>query len=223
MGHQEDVEPPPAVTKRMAESLAVSNENLIEKSLRNISLIRSRLLQQQEFNRKKNSEFQQIRSSLEVVRSLVHLIHDEKVNRTFVEYSTIDAKISLNMKNLKLSKTGTPNGSGNSLLMDDIEPKTPTRVSALSSPSGSSGGSSAPVRSFKAMSITTQVPTTPTKVAATPTTEILNLYRHGSPENLMVGEDLVSKEELNAVPCPASPSPISHKDYRNIANLMSWD
>ncbi|WAR53380.1 hypothetical protein PtB15_2B811 [Puccinia triticina] len=208
---EEDVEPCSAVKKRYAESLAVKNGDLIEKSLKSISLIRSRLLQQQESNRKKTSEFQQIRSSIGIVHSLVHLVHDNRCNKTWIEFSTEDYKILSNMKNLKLSKvekerTPSPNDGGESLSIDEVEPKTPTRVSVASS-IARSDSSFGPVRSYKAMSITANVPTTPTKPTATPTSEIYNLYHSQSSEDLSTVADLTSLEQIASVYHHPKPSP----------------
>ncbi|KAA1135467.1 hypothetical protein PGTUg99_027882 [Puccinia graminis f. sp. tritici] len=212
MNLEEDIEPCLAVKRRHVESLAVKNGDLIEKSLKSISLIRSRLLQQQESNRKKNCEFQQIRNSLEIVHSLVHLVHDDRCNKTWIEFSTDDYKISSNMKNLKLSKVAKEmtfyNEGGETLSIDEVEPKTPTRISVASSYARSES-SAGQVRSFKAMSITTNVPTTPTKPtpAPTPTSEIYRLYHSQSSEDLTSAADLTSLEQITPAYHQSKPSP----------------
>lgn len=204
MNLEEDIEPSVASIKRQAESMTIKNEELIEKSLKSISMIRSRLLQQQESNRKKNSELQQIRASLEIVHSLVHLVHDERCHKTWIEFSTEELKNSSNWKNLRLSKIEKPgtsfaNDYSEGLSMDEVEPRTPTAVSVISFAQGS------PARSYQAMSISTNVPTTPTKAervmpAPTPTSEILNLYRNQSFDDLSAIVNSTPREEIRRTP-----------------------
>ncbi|KNZ58012.1 hypothetical protein VP01_2016g1 [Puccinia sorghi] len=187
---EEDTEPSVASIQRQAESMTIKNEELIEKSLKSISMIRSRLLQQQESNRKKNCEFQQIRASLEIIQSLVHLVHDERCHKTWIEFSTEELKNSSNFKNLRLSKIEKQRTSFRNdcseLSMDEVEPRTPRQILVTSLAQSDMDG---PARSYQAMSISTNVPTTPTKAervtpTPTPTSEILNLYSHQSSDDL---------------------------------------
>jgi len=192
----ESAEPCPPAIRRFAEiSVSKSEEQeLVEKSLKSISLIRSRLLQQQEANRKKTCEFQQIRSSLDLVRSLVHLIHDDASNKTFIEFSTEDFKISPHARHFTLlkiekestthSKVDLPNAA------DNFDSKAPVQFHAGSGNvviNAVKLDSSA--QSFKAMSTTTNVPTTPTKVAQAAILGVRNIYRQQSEEDLILVSD----------------------------------
>jgi hypothetical protein len=116
------------------------------------------------------------------------------------------------MKNLKLSKVAKEmtysNDGGETLSIDEVEPKTPTRISVASSYARSES-SVGQVRSFKAMSITTNVPTTPTKPtpAPTPTSEIYRLYHSQSSEDLTSAADLTSLEQITPAYHQSKPSP----------------
>ncbi|KAH9471586.1 hypothetical protein Pst134EA_005478 [Puccinia striiformis f. sp. tritici] len=191
---EEDLQPCPATKARRAQSLAIHNEDLIEKSLKSIALIRSRLLQQQETNRKKKCEFQQIRDSLDNAHSLVHLVYDPRCNKTWIEFTADDIKISPSIERSKLSKfekEGTSSINDSSESLDVAEPTTPT-LSSVAPPlaRGRSESSLGPVRAFKAMSITANVPTTPTKRVPTTTSELHNLQYRLSFENLTTESDL---------------------------------
>lgn len=70
--------------------------------------------------------------------------------------------------------------------MDEVEPRTPRQILVTSLAQSDMDG---PARSYQAMSISTNVPTTPTKAervtpTPTPTSEILNLYSHQSSDDL---------------------------------------
>lgn len=236
INQEEDTEPCLTSTQRQVESLAVRNGDLIEKSLKSISLIRSRLLQQQESNRKKSCELQQIRTSLEAVQSLVHLVHDQKCKKTWIEFSTEEFKFSSNMKNLKLTKSekeGTPfpYGSGERTSIDEIEPLTPTRVAVSSHAQTDTFG---PSRSFQVMSVMASVPTTPTKASKgmpgpSPTSEIYNLYRPQSPDAVTAKppsiEESYSKSQLSRFNLERSATisndQIDHKDSPGSLSITS--